>query len=76
MRLMMNYVGMLLIVLGVLVFVYQGVPGFTYTKQENIAQLGDLKVIASEKHKLHIPPMLGGLCIVAGVVIILGAMRK
>lgn len=69
-----SIVGILLIVFGILAFAYQGI---TYTKRENIAQLGDLKVTADTQKTVYFPPILGGASIVAGVVlVIVGRIKK
>jgi uncharacterized membrane protein len=67
-----NLIGILLIVLGILSLAYQG---FTYTKHEKVAQLGDLKVTADTQKTVYFPPLLGGLSLVAGVVLIVVARR-
>lgn len=71
-----SILGILLIILGVSVFVYQDLPGLTYTKQNNIAQIGDLKVVTDEQRTIVIPPILGGLSILAGVVLVVIARRR
>ena len=51
------------------------IRGFTYTKQESVIEIGDLK--AGVKEKKTVPPLVGGLAIVAGVgLIALGARRS
>ncbi len=62
-----SIVGILLIIIGILTLTYQG---FTYTKQEKIAQFGDLKVTADTQKTVYFPPILGGLSIVAGIVLV------
>ncbi len=59
--------GILLIILGVITLVYQGI---TYTKHETVAQIGDLKVTADTEKTIHFPPLLGGLSLVAGIVLV------
>lgn len=65
---LLNLVGILLIIGGVLALGYQG---FTYTKKEQVAQLGDLKVTAETMKTVDIPPVVGGLAIVAGIVLVI-----
>ena len=67
-----SVLGILLIVIGILALAYQG---FTYTKQENIAQLGDIKITADTKKTVYFPPMLGGLSVVAGIVLVIVGRR-
>ncbi len=76
MRTATNILGIILILLGISVFVYQGLPGFTYTKQENIAQIGDVKMVTDEVHTIYIPPVLGGVSIVVGIILMAIGRRK
>lgn len=59
--------GIGLIIIGILVLSYQG---FHYTEKEKIAQIGDLKITADNERNVYIPPILGGLSIAAGIVIL------
>lgn len=65
-----NIAGILLIVLGILSLAYQGV---TYTTQKKVAEIGDLKITANTEKTISFPPILGGLSIVAGVVLVVVA---
>jgi len=65
---MISIAGILLIVVGILVFAYQG---FSYTKQEKITQIGDLKITADTHKTVYLPPVLGGLSLAAGVILVL-----
>jgi uncharacterized membrane protein HdeD (DUF308 family) len=56
--------GIILIVVGVVALSYQG---FTYTTREKAIDLGPLQVTAEEKHTVPIPPILGGIALVAGI---------
>lgn len=62
-----NIAGILLIVLGILSFAYQGV---TYTTQEKVAEIGSLKLTEDTKKTISFPPIAGGLSIVAGIVLV------
>ena len=63
--------GIILIVVGVLIFVYQG---FSFTRKTNIVKAGPLEINGEKKETVPIPPILGGVCVVAGVaVFVLGA---
>jgi len=69
----MKLVGIILIALGALALAYQGIR---YTTQEKLIDIGPLKVTATEKKTIPLPPVLGGVAIVAGVVLILVERRK
>ena len=65
-------VGILLIVLGAIALAYQGI---TYTTSEKVVDLGPLKVEAKREKTIPLPPILGGVAIVAGVVLLIASSR-
>lgn len=65
--------GILLIVVGIATLGYQG---FTYTKREQVAQLGDLKVTADTEKTVHFPPYLGGISLVVGIVLVVVGRKR
>jgi len=73
MKTMINMIGLLLIILGIAALVYQG---FSYTKQEKIAQIGNVQVTADTQKTIYFSPILGGLSLVAGVVLVLIGRRN
>jgi uncharacterized membrane protein len=66
-------VGILLIVLGGLALAYQG---FNYTHQERVLDLGPIHATAEEHEHVSIPPILGGLALVGGIVLVATGARK
>lgn len=56
-----------LIVLGALALAYQG---FTYTSNQQVINLGPIQTTVSEKKTVPLPPILGGLALAAGVVLL------
>jgi hypothetical protein len=60
-------IGIILIVIGVIALAYQGI---TYTKTERVVDLGPLKVDAKKKETIPLPPVLGGLALVGGVILV------
>jgi uncharacterized membrane protein len=68
-----NLIGIVLIVLGALALVYQG---FTYTRQEKVLDVGPIHATAEKHEHVSIPPILGGLALVGGIVILLVGARK
>lgn len=67
-----NIIGIVLIVVGILVLSYQGI---TYTETERVAEVNippvaSFKVVQDKTKTIPLPPILGGLCIVAGVVLL------
>jgi uncharacterized membrane protein len=65
-------VGIILIVLGILVFVFQGI---TYTTHKKVVDIGPLQASTTEHKTIPLPPILGGLALV-GEIILLVAGRK
>ncbi len=61
----MKLAGIILIVIGVLALVYQG---FSYTQTKHDAQIGPIEIQHQETHDVPLPPVVGGVCIIAGVV--------
>jgi hypothetical protein len=69
-----RWVGLILIVLGTLGLVYGGI---TYTRDRKAVDLGPLEVNVEEKESIPVPPLVGGLAIAAGVVVlVLGGRRR
>lgn len=69
----MKLAGIVLIIIGVLALVYQG---FSYTKTEKDAQIGPVEIQHQETHDVPIPPIVGGVCIVGGVLALALGGRK
>jgi hypothetical protein len=66
-------IGVVLIVLGVIALAYQGI---TYTSREKVVDLGPLKVTAQKERTIPLPPILGGLALAGGIVLVVVAARK
>jgi uncharacterized membrane protein len=65
-------VGIILIVLGVVALAYQGI---TYTTKEKVVDLGPLKVEANREKTIPLPPILGGVALVGGIVLLIASSR-
>jgi drug/metabolite transporter (DMT)-like permease len=63
----MKPLGVILLVLGVLALVYQG---FTYTTQKKVLDVGPIQATKQEHHTVPLPPILGALALIGGVVIL------
>jgi hypothetical protein len=66
-------IGIALIALGLIAFVYQGI---TYTTSEKVVDLGPLKITAQKEKTIPLPPILGGLALAGGIVLVVVASRK
>jgi len=67
------WIGILLVVLGALAVAYQG---FNYTHQEKILDVGPIHATAEEHDRVSIPPVLGGLALVGGIVLLAVGAKK
>ena len=66
-------VGVILIILGVVALAYQGI---TYTTKDKVVDLGPLKVEAQREKTIPLPPILGVVALVGGVVLLLVSARR
>jgi hypothetical protein len=64
--------GIVLIALGAIALAYQGI---TYTTNEKVVDLGPLKVEAKKEKTIPLPPVLGGVAIVVGLVLLIASSR-
>lgn len=60
-------IGIVLIVLGLLGVAY---GGLTYTTKETVVDLGPIEATRDKKHTLPVPPVVGGLALLGGVVLL------
>ena len=66
-------IGIVLILLGIVALSYNRI---TYTTKEKIAEIGPLQATAEKEKSIPLPPMLGGLALVAGVGLIAVGYKK
>jgi uncharacterized membrane protein HdeD (DUF308 family) len=66
-------IGLVLIVLGLAALAYQGV---TYTSREKILDIGPIHATAEREKTVPLPPVLGIVAVVAGVVLVVAGVRK
>ena len=59
--------GIVLIVLAVIAFSYQGI---TYTKREKVLDIGPIEATAEKKETIPLPPILGAAALLGGVALI------
>jgi hypothetical protein len=63
-----SMIGILLIVLGVIALTYQGI---TYTTQKKVVDVGPIHATKDEHKTIPLPPVLGGMALVAGVALLM-----
>ena len=61
-------IGVILVVLGVISLAYQGIP---YTTHKKVVDIGPLRATTKEHKTILLPPILGGVVLVAGAVLVL-----
>jgi len=66
-------VGVILIVLGAIALAYQGI---TYTTEEKVVDLGPLKVEAQRQKTIPLPPIIGGVAVAVGIVLLVVGLRR
>ena len=64
----MKILGIILIVVGIVVFAYQGI---TYTSRKKVVDIGSVQVTAEKTRTLPLPPIVGGIALVGGIVLLL-----
>jgi uncharacterized membrane protein len=66
-------VGTALIVLGIVALAYQGI---TYTSREKIIDIGPIHATADTEKTIALSPLLGGLALVGGIVLVVVGAKK
>lgn len=66
-------IAIVLIALGVIALGYQGI---TYTTKEKIVDIGPLKVTEEKTKTFPLPPIVGGIALLGGIVLLVAANRK
>jgi hypothetical protein len=69
----MRVVGIVLVVLGALAL---GYGGFTYVQRENVVDAGPVQITADRQKTVWIPPVVGGIAVVTGLMLIATAPRR
>ena len=66
-------IGLVLIVLGIGALAYQGI---TYTTREKIFDIGSIQASADVQKTIPLSPILGGLSLVGGIVLVVMGRKK
>ena len=65
--------GIVLIVLGAIALAYQGI---TYTTRESVIDIGPLKATVEKQKTIPLSPVLGGLALAGGIVLVIVGTRR
>ncbi len=66
-------VGIILIAIGIIALAY---GGFSYTTREKVIDAGPVQVSADRQKSVPLPPILGGVCLVGGILLVLAGSKK
>jgi len=65
--------GIILIAVGIVAFAYQGI---TYTTREKVIDLGPMHMTADRTRTLPLPPIVGAIALVGGIVLLVMGSKK
>jgi hypothetical protein len=66
-------IALVLIAIGVVSLAYQGI---TYTTREKILDVGPIQATADKERTIPLPPVLGGLALAGGIVLLVVGARR
>ena len=69
----MRITGIILIVLGVIALAYGGI---SYTREEKVLDIGPFEATAKTRETIPLPPLLGGLALAGGIVLMIAGSRR
>jgi uncharacterized membrane protein HdeD (DUF308 family) len=69
----MKIMGVILIVLGIVALIYGGI---SYTREETILDVGPVEATAERRETIPLPPVLGALALVGGIVLMVAGSRR
>lgn len=69
----LSLAGIILIIAGVLVFVY---GGFSFTHREQVVKAGPLEINADKRETVPISPIVGVVCLAGGIFLLVQGSRK
>jgi hypothetical protein len=64
--------GVVLIVLGLVGLIW---GGFSYTTRKTVVDIGPIHATRDQTHNIPLPPIIGALALVGGVVLFVGGKR-
>ena len=64
--------GVVLLLIGIISLAYQGI---TYKTRHSVADIGPIHATKTDTHTVPLPPMLGSLALVGGIVLLVAGAR-
>jgi len=69
----LTIIGIVLLVLGLISFAYQGI---TYTKSEKVLEVGPITATKETKKTIPLSPVVGGAAVLGGIVLLVAGSRS
>jgi hypothetical protein len=66
-------IGIILIVLGILGFIFKGI---SFTTEKEVADVGPIEIRSEETETIPIPEILSGIAVVGGIVLVVVGSKK
>ena len=70
---LMRIVGIVLILAGIVALVARGIA---YTTKDTVIDAGPVEVTKEDREYIPLPPVLGGVAVLLGAVILFGASKR
>jgi hypothetical protein len=66
-------IAIILIAVGIVAFAYQGI---NYTTREKVVDIGPIQMTADKTKTIPLPPIVGAIALVGGIVLLVTGSRK
>lgn len=66
-------IGIVLIILGIVSFAYEGI---TFKTREKVLEVGPIEATAEKTKRIPLPPIAGGLALAGGIALLVIGARK
>jgi hypothetical protein len=66
-------VGVVLVAIGLVALIWGGI---SWTREETIVDLGPIEAKAETRERIPLPPLVGGVALVAGIVLLVLPSRR
>ena len=70
---MKNIIGAILIVIGLIGLIWGGI---SYTREEKVIDLGPIEATAERRETIPVTPVVGGLALVGGIVLLVAGRKR